>query len=262
VCTLRIAIVSDIHGNWTALQAVIQQLDQLRIDAVLGAGDYLWTTAGDRPVVDWLQHVPNGYFVRGNGECWAYYEKHKDLALTDPYPLYQVLTALPERLVLDWAGYRILLQHEWWPDDRDETVTNLPARISQPPYVSPSVDLTGIDIAVFGDSHLPLHHATPDTLIVHPGSVGAPFDADPTSAKFALLELLPDEVRLTHLAAPFDIDAANREILAGRSRDNGHSYYRKMTEFRLKIASPHGEYWAPTPEPVRWRKGVGALAAG
>lgn len=118
----------------------------------------------------------------------------------------------------------------------------------------PDVDLTGIDVAVFGDCHLPLHHATDDLLIVHPGSVGAPFDADPTSAKFAVLDLTPDRVRLEHHAVPFDIDAANREIIEGRAIDINHSYYRKMTEIRLKVTSPNGEYWEPVPAPLEWRK--------
>lgn len=120
---MRVGIVSDIHGNWTALQAVVRRLGQLHVDAILGGGDYLWTTA-------------------------------------DPYPLYRTLAALPVRLVVDLAGYRILVQHEWWPGLRDPAEQL--ARIHRPPYVSPQVDLAGVDIAIFGDSHLPLHHATPD----------------------------------------------------------------------------------------------------
>jgi hypothetical protein len=37
---VRVGIVSDIHGNWTALQAVIRRMDELGVEVVLGAGDY------------------------------------------------------------------------------------------------------------------------------------------------------------------------------------------------------------------------------
>jgi predicted phosphodiesterase len=245
---LRIGIVADIHGNWTALQAVIPELQRLRVDAVAGLGDYLWTTTGDQAVVDWVMQACPGWFVRGNGDSMAYYERCKALAHQDPRAMYETVSALPERLVLDLSGYRVLLQHEWWPGKTDPNTTC--ERLRRPPCVSPEVDLTGIDVAVFGDSHLPHHYATADTLIVHPGAVGAPFDADPTQAKFALLDLGPDGVHLTHHAVPFDIHAANREIIEGRAVDINHSYYRKMTEIRLRITGE--EYWAPVPDPVHW----------
>lgn len=224
---MRMAILSDIHGNWTALRAVIGRLDDLNPDLIIGAGDYLWTTTGDRRVVDWLQQTTNGYFVRGNGDSLEYYERCKHLAHSDPREIYEAVAALPERLTLDLNGYRILVQHEWWPGGKF-LGPELRERITAPPFVSDQVDLSGIDIAIFGDSHLPLQHATPASLIVHPGSVGAPFDDDPTQAKIATLDLGPDGVWLEHHAVPFDIDAANREIIEGRAIDINHSYYRKI----------------------------------
>jgi putative phosphoesterase len=251
---VRVGIVSDIHGNWTALQAVIRRMDELGVEVVLGAGDYLWTTTGDQRVVDWVRQMAHrGCFVRGNGDSMAYYERHKHLAHEDPRPIYEFVASLPERLVVQLAGYRILLQHEWWRGERFLGQA-LVDHITRPPYVSDEVDLQGIDIAVFGDSHLPLHHATPEVLIVHPGSVGAPFDRDPTQAKFATLDLAPDGVLLEHHAVPFDIEAANREILDGRKVDIGHSYFRKMTESRLLVTSPNPDFWIPVPPAVRWAR--------
>lgn len=249
--------MADIHGNWTALQQVLARIQTLEAACVVGVGDYLWTTTGDAAVVEWLTGTARGHFVRGNGDSMAYYERCRGLAHEDPRSLYEAVSALPERLTLELDGYRILVEHEWWPGDPEGR--SLGQRLTQPPYVHPTVDLTGYDIALFGDSHLPLHHALPHVLIVHPGSVGAPFDADPTRAKFALLDLQPDCVRLEHHAVPFDIHSANREILEGRSVDINHSYYRKMTEVRLRVASPNGEHWEPVPPPVVWRRGIGAV---
>lgn len=252
---MRLAILSDIHGNYTALTQVLARLNELAIDGVVGVGDYLWTTTGDEAVVRWVEQTP-GWFVRGNGDSMTYYERCKGLAHADPRHLYESVSALPEQLLLELKGYRILVQHEWWLGET--WGLSLPHRLLEPPYVSETVDLQGVDVAVFGDSHLPLHHALPGVLIVHPGSVGAPFDADPTMAKFAILELGPEGVCLEHHAVPFDIHAANREILEGRARDIGHSYYRKSSEIRLRVASPGGEHWEPVPPTVCWRRGFGA----
>lgn len=255
---MRIAIVSDIHGNWIALRGVIRRLEQLGVEKVMGLGDYLWTTAGDHLVVNWIRELDRGGqgdFVRGNGDSMEYYERHKHLAHRDPRWMYEYVANLPDRLVVELAGYRILLQHEWWPGGK-WLGQELYDRITAPPYVAPEVDLSGVDIAIFGDCHLPLHHATPGVLIVHPGSVGAPFDTDPTQAKFATLDLTEDGVFLEHHAVPFDIHAANEEILQGRSKDIGHSYYRKMSESRLLVTQPQAEFWQPVPPAVRWQRGL------
>lgn len=251
---MRVGIVSDIHGNWTALQAVIARMEQLGVEVVLGCGDYLFTTTGDEAVVNWVRQMAGrGHFIRGNGDSMAYYERHKHLAHQDPRRLYEAVASLPERLVIDLEGYRILLQHECWPGAKFLGQA-LFDHMTRPPYVADDVDLGGIDIAVFGDSHLPLHHATPAVLIVHPGSVGAPFDTDPTQAKFATLDLTSTGVFLQHHAVPFDIEAANREIIEGRNRDTGHSYYRKMTESRLIVTGPCADYWQPVPPAVTWKR--------
>lgn len=251
---MRVGIVSDIHGNWTALQAVIRSMDELGVQVVLGCGDYLWTTTGDAHVVNWVREMAqHNHFVQGNGDTLAYYDRCKGLAWEDPSWMYDVVSSLPERLVVDLEGYRILIQHEWWPKGRF-TGAALYDHLTQPPYVSPEVDLNGIDIAVFGDCHLPYHLVTSKTLLIHPGSVGAPFDTDPTRAKFAILDLASHEVLLTHHAAPFDVAAANQEIIQGRRVDIGHSYYRKMSEIRLRVTSPYSEFWEPIPRPVRWSK--------
>jgi putative phosphoesterase len=251
---MRVGVVSDIHGNWTALQAVIRDLDRLAVDIVLGCGDYLWTTTGDVQVVNWIQQMAtHGHFIRGNGDSMAYYERHKHLALEDPREMYDIVSSLPERLILSLEGYRVLLHHEWWPGGKFMGPA-LREHITKPPYVSDEVDRRGMDNALFGDSHLPLHHATPDLLIVHPGSVGAPFDADPTQAKFATLDLSRNGVILQHHAVPFDIHAADREIRDGRRIDTGHSYFRKMTEGRIMVAGPNPDDWIPVPPEVRWSR--------
>ena len=45
---MRIAIVSDIHGNLLALEAVIADLDTIRPDMVLHGGDPVPVAAGPR----------------------------------------------------------------------------------------------------------------------------------------------------------------------------------------------------------------------
>jgi 3',5'-cyclic AMP phosphodiesterase CpdA len=45
---MRIAVVSDIHGNLAALQAVVEDLERQQVDCVVHGGDLV--TTGPRPV--------------------------------------------------------------------------------------------------------------------------------------------------------------------------------------------------------------------
>ena len=45
----RIALISDVHGNWPALAAVLDHARRHRVDQFLGAGD--WVGGGDQSIL-------------------------------------------------------------------------------------------------------------------------------------------------------------------------------------------------------------------
>src|SRR5690242_4951955 len=65
----RLAILSDIHGNLPALEAVIQDLDQFQVDHVIVAGDVINWGPFSAQVVERV--VREGWAViRGNNEFY------------------------------------------------------------------------------------------------------------------------------------------------------------------------------------------------
>src|SRR5215831_15560753 len=46
--SMRLAVVSDVHGNFAALQAVVEDLERQHVDQVVQGGDLV--TTGPRPV--------------------------------------------------------------------------------------------------------------------------------------------------------------------------------------------------------------------
>lgn len=64
---MRFLILSDIHANWDALQAVLRHVKRKRYDRVGFLGDAVGYGASPNAVIDWLHGLgPNADIVRGN----------------------------------------------------------------------------------------------------------------------------------------------------------------------------------------------------
>jgi len=60
----RLAVLSDIHGNLPALQAVLEDANRQPVDNFIQAGDY--TGGSQAPAYRRLQRGLPGWMVRGN----------------------------------------------------------------------------------------------------------------------------------------------------------------------------------------------------
>jgi putative phosphoesterase len=251
----RMAILSDIHGNWVALSQVAQVLDQEKVDVVLGLGDYLNLSRGSPAIVEWMKRQEHAYFVRGDNDSWESYERFRHLAREDTEPLYQFVTQLPDRIELEFHGIRFLLQHGYASRpirERGFTQDAVQETLSRP-YLASVVSLHGVDIACFGDYHRPYLELHDDLLLVHPGSVGAPRDQQPWMAKMALLELKGSAVVVTQRGVPFCREAAVQEMRAGFRDDPGPDVWLSRW---LGLSSANAEEWCPAFEGLtrNWSK--------
>lgn len=188
---MRVLVVSDIHGNWPALEAVAA----VPHDAVVCLGDVVGY--GPQPAVclRWLRES-GAHIVQGN----------HDRALADDVPPrcrpdFEWLAAatagiartqlsdeeraflrgLPRTRDLMLDGKRLLLLH---------------ATPAEPlySYLGPDPEkwraaAAGIkaDILLVGHTHLPFHFDLGGLQVVNPGSLGQPKDRDPRAA-YALIE--------------------------------------------------------------------------
>ena len=212
-----LAILADIHGNYPALQAVLDQVDRLDCERVISLGDVA------------------GYYAQPN-ECIAVLRERKILNLMGNHDHYmvtgcecprsrsandclayqrKVMTAdnlawLAESPVSAALG-EIRMVHAGWNDSLDEYLLN--------PEEGYFRDLTGT-IFLSGHTHIPIVRDFGDKLYANPGSVGQPRDGDPR-ASFAVLE--GRQVRIERVA--YDIDAT-----ASAMREAGFNlyYYRNL----------------------------------
>ena len=202
---MRVGLVSDVHGNQVALEAVLA--DMPAVDALACAGDVVGYNPWPAECVDALRDrdVPT---VMGNHDLavverssFRFNElaragvKHAQRELDEEQRRW--LESLPtERRAFDG---RVKLVHGH-PDD--------PNRYTYPEEFSPRL-LGEEDVLVMGHTHVQHAERYGDGIVVNPGSVGQPRDGDPRAA-YAVVDLEAMTVD-THRVA-YDLEAVIREV--------------------------------------------------
>ncbi len=229
---MRIAVVSDIHANGDALDAVARELDRLRPDRVVHLGDLVGYNAEPERCVRWaMANCSAGVF--GNHDAVACGKadgtffhrlaleavRWSASRLSDEAVSY--LAGLPARSSMDEG---ILLVHGA-PSDPDRYLFRLDDAEEEMTRVAREGEST---IVLFGHTHLPaaylrrsdgsvsfaplrsLRWNEGEIVLLNPGSVGQPRDRDPR-ASILLLDTGAAEAVWDRI--PYDIDRCRRRIL-------------------------------------------------
>lgn len=248
---MRILVVSDIHGNWPALAAILRRET---FDVCLNIGDLVDYGPFSRECVRWARENCAETSVRGNhdhGVCQGIgvTGDHGYRYLTRVSRPYQwpaldaedrrFLTQLPvtRRLVLD--GRRFLLVHGTPRDPLDEYV------MCDIPVWNKRVANTEADIVCVGHTHMQFYIPGEPTAVLNPGTVGQPRDGDPRPA-YAVIE--GNEITLKR--ADYDAEETLRAFEALDIPDRAKEMYREcLKKGRLppaaKLARPEEDLPVP-----------------
>ena len=176
-----LAVLYDIHGNLPALEAVLAEVEVMRVDRFLLGGDYGTPSPAPHETLARLRELPAATWIRGNGERWlreppeipevilAYEEFEGTLSDEEIDRLY----GLPVSAELDG----ILYVH-------GSPISDVESFAPQPEEGEERM-LGGVRdrTVVFGHSHQQFRRPGPDgTDLVNPGSVGMPLDGDARAA--------------------------------------------------------------------------------
>jgi len=239
----RFAIVSDVHGNWRALDAVVLDLERHDITDVVNLGDCLYGPFDPRPASETLMN-----------RNWPTVSGNEDQALADAVSGLKVsrvahftarqlgseqiawIKRLPQRLdVLGSTAFharpdgKVAYLLTSIRDDglvRQATASEIvlglgPAQVSHP-------------IVLCGHDHLPRIVTLPDgRVLVNPGSVGCPAYThdDPVDhvienrtphARYAIIEAGAGGASIQLVAVPYDWDGAADEAAQNGFADWAH----------------------------------------
>jgi len=218
---MRLAIVSDIHGNLTALEAVIADLKTTSPDLVVHGGDVV--VGGPRPaeVIDRIRELGWAGVVGNTDEVlWAPEQFDRQVERAPKLrPLLEILFhdfAETRNRISDeqfrwlqslppvWHGHGVALLHAS-PGD----LWQAPMPDSEPQQVAATYASLASKIVVHGHIHRPYVRQVSGFVVASPGSVGTPYDGDPRASY-----LLVDAGNATIRRVEYDVEAEVRHLLS------------------------------------------------
>ncbi len=199
---MRIAVVSDVHGNLPALESAVIDARRNGAELILGAGD--WVGYGPFPaeVVEYLRDNKISC-ISGNYDIKAIEAKRNPRRFSEKLRPFKWE-------VLDWTRRQLKKPHVTW-------LKKLPAKLELEPVagivmmvchgfpgdnegrVFPDITAETLDritgghpprILVAGHTHIPFVRRIGDNLVINAGSTGQPVDGD-TRPAYCLLEIDP-----------------------------------------------------------------------
>ena len=218
----RLAVLSDVHGNVAALDAVIGEIGRAKPDLIAVAGDFALHGPEPQAVVERIRRLEQdgAAVVQGNTDVAV---ADFDFAAAFPW-----MPEVPEsfRAAAEWAHDQLDADGIDWlrrlPSERRLMLGETMVLVC---HASPGSQtagfLTDLDPAVVvemagrtdarliccGHTHVPEVRDLGWKMIVNDGSCGYTFDGDP-AASWALVEVEGDEVRVTVRRTAYDAGAA------------------------------------------------------
>jgi putative phosphoesterase len=207
---MRLGLISDVHGNLVALEAVLS--DMPAVEAVICVGDVVGYNPWPGECVDRVREVAS-VSVMGNHD--------RNVDTPDRYRANRMAHAglihAGERLDDDQAEWlRTRPERAEVADGRVLVVHSHPDPAQRGTYVYPSdfprmrPHLDDYEGLLFGHTHVQ-HEATVDgRLLCNPGSVGQPRDGDPRAA-YAVLHV-EDDLRVELRRVSYDVERVQEAV--------------------------------------------------
>ena len=243
----RIAILSDIHGDTRALEAVIADARALGATEYWLLGDILLPGPGREDLFELLDAIPITAAVRGNWDDCVLEALDGEYGLEDPQEIqllrltqYLMEGLDPKRI--DWLRALPLVEKKEVNGIRFSLSHNLPEKNYggdlRPANVTENFDQLlddQTDLAIYGHVHKQLlRYGSQGQQILNPGTIGMPyFDWEPIQnhrAQYALIDVEEDGVsNLQFRKVTYDYEAELQD-----AKDKGLPFIEMYEELRRK----------------------------
>ncbi len=250
---MKIAIISDIHGNIDALESVLSDIEKENCSKIFCLGDI--AMAGPEPSktisrIHALIQTKDFHIIQGNTDSMlsvfsfdtynailnnnavmgSAYLADSQL-LTDEEK--DFLKNLPEKLDIELFGIKILFVHGSPRKNNENIYPNLPIE-----EVEEMIKDTDANIIFCGHTHMPCGYQTnTEQTVVNVGSVGRPFSDSPDSC-YVIMDINEETSNYTvkHKFVKYDILAASKKI-----EERGFEGAEKLAKMLIKATSRYPE---------------------
>jgi len=209
---MLIGLISDVHSNIVALEAVLLEMDQMGVKTILHAGD----TVGYNPypdetielfkkkkIISILGNHDRAFMTSDTYNLNSYASEAMEWTRnTASQDSFNYILGLKDTVTIDAKGERIVMFHESPKNFQDYIF---------PDEATPDLlsNING-DVLVLGHTHIPFIMDSEKGIVVNPGSVGQPRDGKP-DASFAVLDTVTRKIE--HKRIKYDIEKVIRDML-------------------------------------------------
>lgn len=178
---MKIAVISDVHGNSYALKEVLSEAKKLNVEKLLVLGDLVGYYYHPDKVIDMIKDWDH-YLIRGNHEdllseiikgtikesdlSKKYGSGHKKALEKLNKKTLDEITSAPQQLRVEIDNGKFLMCHgsPWAPD--------LYIYPDADPAVLEKCDRADVDFVLIGHSHYQFIHKNKNSILINVGSVG------------------------------------------------------------------------------------------
>jgi predicted phosphodiesterase len=241
---LRVVLLSDIHGNLVALDAVLDDIArQGPFDAMVVAGDLVWAGPWPAQVVDRVRSL-DAAVIQGNTDAYFNYgpddppedKQEKSFAPLVSWMAEQLgpervgyLVGLPfaHRLSAE-PGHDLLVVHAN-PKDEQRAIGPEMSEAELDELLGP-VEACDWDVLAFGHLHVPYARPWRGRILVDVASAGLPMDGDERAA-YAILTWDGTGWHAEHRRVPYEMAAVVNEMRSS-GMPRGKHFARRLLRTR------------------------------
>lgn len=230
---MKIAVISDIHGNMQALNAVLEEIRKEKCEKIFCLGDLAMAGPEPSKTIDKIRNLlreTDFTLIQGNtDEMIANCDNQMIHLLEENNPVMahalecdavevsdnqkEFLRELPAQKELEIDGIKILLVHGSPRKNNENIFPDLALK-----DVEEMIASTNANLIFCGHTHVPCGYQTnTKQTVVNVGSVGRPFSQEPKSC-FAILDIKDGGFEISHRLVPYDVQTAAK-ILSERNFD-------------------------------------------
>ena len=238
-CPVKVALISDVHGNVSALRAVMEHARANGATAFLNAGDMVGLPhpgetiqlLRDKDVLNVIGNIDRAALRIASGKKVKDRQWEMATEMLKESEL-EWLESLPDELRLDICGRTVLVTHASPGQEAEKLTPSTPeARLR---YLA---EEGRADVIVTGHSHVPMVRECVGTLFVNPGSVGRPRDG--AEASYALLDFPSMTAKL--IRVPYDSGGVADELRAQGFKDLPKDVENGRTADKVRTAAAWAE---------------------
>ncbi|MCM1118759.1 MAG: metallophosphatase family protein [bacterium] len=229
---MRVAVVSDIHGNYKALEVFLEYIERLSVDAIIGLGDYLTDSPYPQRTLSLIYEMQKKYpchLIRGNREEYLLENRRRDQGwhiCSSNGALYYTYQQIRES-DLDWMEAlpsEIVLQ---LGDCPELTLCHgAPGVIRgnfqfDRPLMEQSMKRLQTRYLLGGHSHHQCLEQLYGKIYLNPGSLGMPIDEQGRHTQFAIMEGSTQNWEIELVTMDYDVDGFLRDFRESGIEDYG-----------------------------------------